>query len=176
MQQSQERVSSTEAVLAEFRQRLDEARAAYRNAVGLEPFNLRFPGRLRGLPASKDEALAVALRHNPTVKAADADAKAARHGFDATFDDVKVVTPFFRAKVRRYLGPAGGLLLVWLLDRYQFIRIPGDVYFIDRLPVAFDWVDISVIVILSMLISFAATIYPARQAARLYPIDAIRHE
>jgi outer membrane protein, adhesin transport system len=44
MQQSQERVSSTEAVLAEFRQRLDEARAAYRNAVGLEPFNLRFPG------------------------------------------------------------------------------------------------------------------------------------
>jgi adhesin transport system outer membrane protein len=84
MQQSQERVSSTEAVLAEFRQRLDEARAAYRNAVGLEPFNLRFPGRLRGLPASKDDALAVALRHNPTIKAAGADAKAARHGFDAT--------------------------------------------------------------------------------------------
>jgi adhesin transport system outer membrane protein len=84
MQQAQERVSSTEAVLAEFRQRLDEARAVYRNAVGLEPFNLRFPGRLRGLPASKDDALAVALRHNPTIKAADSDAKAARHGFDAT--------------------------------------------------------------------------------------------
>src|SRR5690606_29400302 len=33
---------------------------------------------------SKDDALAVALRHNPTIKAADADAKAARHGFDAT--------------------------------------------------------------------------------------------
>jgi adhesin transport system outer membrane protein len=84
MQQAQERVSSTEAVLAEFRQRLDEARAAYRNSVGLEPFNLRFPGRLRGLPPSKDDALAVALRHNPTIQAAGADAKAARHGFDAT--------------------------------------------------------------------------------------------
>jgi lipoprotein-releasing system permease protein len=74
------------------------------------------------------------------------------------------------------LGAAMGLFLTWLLDRYQFIRIPGDVYFIDRLPVAFDWVDIGVILALSMLISFLATIYPARQAARLYPLDAIRHE
>lgn len=84
LSQSQERVSSTEAVLAEFRQRLDEARAAYRNAVGLEPFNLSFPGRLRGLPRSKDDALAVALRGNPTIQAAGLDAKAAKHGFDAT--------------------------------------------------------------------------------------------
>jgi adhesin transport system outer membrane protein len=84
LQQSQERVASAEAALAEFRQRLDEARATYRNAVGLEPFNLSFPGRLRGLPGSKDDALAVALRHNPTILAASLDAKAARHGFDAT--------------------------------------------------------------------------------------------
>lgn len=74
------------------------------------------------------------------------------------------------------LGAAMGLLLTWLLDRYEFIKIPGDVYFIDRLPVAFDWLDISVILVLSMLISFLATIYPARQAAHLYPLDAIRHE
>ena len=74
------------------------------------------------------------------------------------------------------LGAGAGLLLTWLLDRYEFIRIPGDVYFIDRLPVAFDWMDIGVIVGLSMLISFVATIYPARQAARLYPLDAIRHD
>ena len=37
-----------------------------------------------------------------------------RHGFDVAFDDVKVVTPFFRQKVRRYLGPAGPLLLAVL--------------------------------------------------------------
>jgi adhesin transport system outer membrane protein len=84
LQQSRERVAATEAVLAEFRQRLDEARADYRNAIGLEPFNIRFPGRLNGLPPSKDDALAIALRHNPTIMAAGADARAARHGFDAT--------------------------------------------------------------------------------------------
>lgn len=84
LQQAQERVAATEAVLAEFRQRLDESRGAYRSAVGLEPFNLYFPGRLRGLPPSKDDALAVALRHNPTIMAAGLDARAARYGFDAT--------------------------------------------------------------------------------------------
>jgi lipoprotein-releasing system permease protein len=74
------------------------------------------------------------------------------------------------------LGAIAGLILTWLLDRYQFIKIPGDIYFIDRLPVAFDWKDISLILVLSLVISFLATLYPARQAARLYPVDAIRHE
>jgi adhesin transport system outer membrane protein len=50
----------------------------------LEPFNLRFPGRLPGLPASKDESLAVALRSNPTLRAAASDAEAAKYGFRAT--------------------------------------------------------------------------------------------
>ena len=54
--------------------------------------------------------------------------------------------------------------------------IPGDVYFIDRLPVAFDPLDLAVILGASVVISFVATLYPARQAARLYPLDAIRHE
>jgi adhesin transport system outer membrane protein len=84
LQQAQERLSGAEAVLAEFRNRLDDARARYRRAVGLEPYNLRFPGRLPGLPGSKDDSLAVALRHNPTLRAAGADAEAAKYGFRAT--------------------------------------------------------------------------------------------
>jgi hypothetical protein len=34
-----------------------------------------------------------------------------RHGFEVAFDDVRVVTPFFRQKLRRYLGPAGPMML-----------------------------------------------------------------
>ncbi len=74
------------------------------------------------------------------------------------------------------LGGAGGLGLVWLLARYHFISLPGDVYFIDTLPVALDPLDVVLIVVASVLVAFAATIYPARQASRLLPVEAIRHD
>jgi lipoprotein-releasing system permease protein len=74
------------------------------------------------------------------------------------------------------LGALGGVLMVVLIDRYHLITLPAEVYFIDTLPVKLDPQDFAVIVILSVLISFAATIYPARQASRLLPVEAIRHE
>lgn len=84
LEQTRERVENAVATLAGFRQSLDEARAKYRRAVGLEPFNLRNPNRLGGLPRTKDESLAVAIRFNPTIKAADADARAAKYAFRST--------------------------------------------------------------------------------------------
>jgi lipoprotein-releasing system permease protein len=78
--------------------------------------------------------------------------------------------------VGSFFGAVAGLTLSWMLDRYELVKIPGDVYFIDRLPVAFDPVEITIIVLASLGISFLATLYPARQAARLYPVEAIRHE
>lgn len=84
VQQARERVAGAEAILAQFRQSLDDARGAFRKSVGLEPHNLRFPGRLPGLPRTKDESLAVTLRNNPTLQAARSDAEAAKYGFRAT--------------------------------------------------------------------------------------------
>jgi adhesin transport system outer membrane protein len=84
LQQIRERVENAQAILADFRLSLDQARAAYRKTVGVEPYNLRFPGRLPGLPGSRDQALAVAVKFNPTIRAAQADADAAKYGFDAT--------------------------------------------------------------------------------------------
>ena len=74
------------------------------------------------------------------------------------------------------LGTGGGLVLVMLLAKYQFITLPGDVYFIDRLPVALNPLDVLWIVAASVIIAFAATIYPARQASKLMPVEAIRHD
>jgi lipoprotein-releasing system permease protein len=74
------------------------------------------------------------------------------------------------------LGTLSGLGLVWILDRYKLIELPGDVYFIDQLPVALETQDLVAIVLTSMVIAFAATIYPARQASKLLPVEAIRHE
>jgi lipoprotein-releasing system permease protein len=74
------------------------------------------------------------------------------------------------------LGGMLGGVLIWLLARYHFIELPADVYFIETLPVALDPLDVALIVVISMLIALGATIYPARQAARLVPVEAIRHE
>lgn len=74
------------------------------------------------------------------------------------------------------LGGAGGLLLTWVVDRYELIKIPGDIYFVSHLPVENDPLDVAVILAGTVLISFLATIYPALQAARLTPVEAIRHE
>jgi adhesin transport system outer membrane protein len=84
LEQSRERVENARAQLAEFRRSLDEARAKYRKVVGLEPANLRFPGPLGGMPSTRDESLAVAVRFNPTILAAQADADAAKHAFRVT--------------------------------------------------------------------------------------------
>lgn len=55
-------------------------------------------------------------------------------------------------------------------------KLDASVYFIDRIPVAIDPLDVVLVALASMVIAALATLYPARQAARLYPIEAIRHE
>jgi len=74
------------------------------------------------------------------------------------------------------LGTVAGLALGWALDTYEFITLPGDVYFIDRLPVSIDPLDVGVIVAASLVIALLATLYPARQAASYTPVEAIRHD
>lgn len=78
--------------------------------------------------------------------------------------------------VGTFAGLGLGLTLAVLIERYKLIPIPPDVYFVDRLPVELSAGDILWIAGVSLLISVLATIYPARQAAALEPIEAIRHE
>jgi len=73
------------------------------------------------------------------------------------------------------LGACLGFLLCFLLKRYQFINLPNDVYYISTLPVKLESLDVAVIAISALAICFAATLYPAHQAARLNPVDAIRY-
>ncbi len=73
-------------------------------------------------------------------------------------------------------GTALGLAASFVIDHYKLIKIAPDVYFIDHLPVATQPFDVVSIVLASMAIAALATLYPARQAASLYPVEAIRHE
>jgi len=73
-------------------------------------------------------------------------------------------------------GLALGLVGAIALDRYRLIPLDPAVYFIDHLPVDLQAVDIALIVAASLAVAAIATLYPASQAARLYPVEAIRHE
>ncbi|MBW1980585.1 MAG: lipoprotein-releasing ABC transporter permease subunit [Deltaproteobacteria bacterium] len=74
------------------------------------------------------------------------------------------------------LGLAGGYAVCKLLAKYKFIELPKDVYYISTLPVKMDPIDVAVIALAAMAITLAATLYPAWQASRLDPAEAIRYE
>jgi lipoprotein-releasing system permease protein len=74
------------------------------------------------------------------------------------------------------IGGSLGGLVTWVVDRFKLIRIPGEIYFVSYLPVKIDPLDLVVILFATVLISFLATVYPAWQAARMDPVEAIRHE
>ena len=74
------------------------------------------------------------------------------------------------------LGLGAGLGLCGLLKKYQFIQLPKEIYYIDHLPIQIQYSDITVICVAAVLISLAATVYPAKQAARLEAVEALRYE
>lgn len=74
------------------------------------------------------------------------------------------------------VGYIVGLTLAWLLKKYQFIQLPPGVYTMDKLPILISVPDTVLIGVVSLLMCFLATIYPARQASRLLPAEALRYE
>jgi lipoprotein-releasing system permease protein len=73
-------------------------------------------------------------------------------------------------------GAMGGVGLSRILDRYQLIRVPVDVYQVTHLPFTVLARDFGFVVVAAVLICFVATIYPSRQAAKLDPAQALRYE
>jgi lipoprotein-releasing system permease protein len=78
------------------------------------------------------------------------------------------------------IGTGGGTLLgcalIYLMDRYQVIRVPMDVYQISYIPFTLLPQDLLAVVAAALLICFLATIYPSRQASKLDPAQALRYQ
>ena len=73
-------------------------------------------------------------------------------------------------------GITGGYLLGLILNKYQIIKLPADVYYLSHLPVRMSLFDFVTVSLSAIIISFAATLYPAWQAAKLNPVEPLRYE
>ncbi len=75
-----------------------------------------------------------------------------------------------------FIGFMIGIPVSLILKKYQFIKLPSNVYPVDYLPVRLEVLDLAYIGIAAFLLCFLATIYPARRAASLSPSEALRYE
>lgn len=73
------------------------------------------------------------------------------------------------------IGVLMGTMLCYLQLTYDLVKLPGDVYYITALPVNLRLIDVLLVATSALAICFLATLYPARQAARLNPVEAIRY-
>ena len=76
------------------------------------------------------------------------------------------------------IGTTAGLILglaTCLLVDALGIQLP-DAYYVRTLPVAISVTEVSAVVAASLLISLVATVFPAKSAARLSPLEGLRHE
>ena len=72
-------------------------------------------------------------------------------------------------------GVVLGLIAIFALDRYGF-PLPGDVLFVDTLPVHPTWSDFVLVAGVSMLLTFLATLLPSWLATRVLPVEVLRNE
>lgn len=93
------------------------------------------------------------------------------------------------ARIRRifileglYIGSAGvisgivlALVLCWAITAFDIVQLPGDIYYLTKVPVSLQWSDILSVVLGSYLLCFLSALYPAYRASKVNPVDAIRY-
>jgi len=74
------------------------------------------------------------------------------------------------------VGLATGYTLSHLADRHRWVRLDETIYALSFVPFEPRWLDGVWIAAAALLVSFLATLYPARNAARIPPAEALRYE
>jgi lipoprotein-releasing system permease protein len=77
------------------------------------------------------------------------------------------------------MGMLIGVVVCQVITRFNLVSFPPEiaqVYFVSSIPFVTRPIDLAIIATFSLLVSFGATILPSLRAARLNPVEALRHE
>ncbi len=83
---------------------------------------------------------------------------------------------FLIGLVGTIIGISGGYFIGILLNEFEIIKLPADVYYLSHLTAKMKLTDFIAVSVSAVIISFLATIYPAWQASKLNPVEPLRYE
>ncbi len=86
-----------------------------------------------------------------------------------------LVNSIFLGVMGGIVGSTIGLLGIGGLKKFG-LPIPGNVYFLDTVPVLFQWTDFTAVVVMTLIISVVTGLWPSYEASRLKPVEIIRYE
>jgi len=66
--------------------------------------------------------------------------------------------------------------LYYMANRYELIKVPAEIYQVSYVPFRLGAIDLLAVVLVSLLISFGATLIPARKAAQVAVVEAVKYE
>ncbi|MDH5707220.1 MAG: FtsX-like permease family protein, partial [Candidatus Aminicenantes bacterium] len=87
---------------------------------------------------------------------------------------------FLQGSMIGVIGTAAGVVLgliwCWLANVFELIKIPVDIYQISFVPFRIKFLDLVLIVGITLLISLLSTLFPSHRAAKVDPVVALKYE
>jgi lipoprotein-releasing system permease protein len=73
-------------------------------------------------------------------------------------------------------GAAAGYAICTVMDRYQLLRLPVDVYQVTYVPFIIEPLDAGIVLLAANAVCLFVTLHPSRHAARIDPAEALRYQ